>query len=297
MRIMKIKRNTKQLGEMLNKWLKIYLPNTRLRSKNTVDAYESALSLYLDFLEYKKKITETDLNEECFQRLWIEEWIGEAHNERHNSRRTCDLRLSCIRSLLKYLSSKNMLFLPYYIDAKNIEKVTRGHGKQVEGLSKEATRVLFGTMTTSNMTCYRDYALFTLMYDTGARISEAISVTIKDVNFNTNPPQIIVRGKGDKIRALFLSPETVKLLRSYIGEAHGSHPQPDSYVFYSRLKGKVSPVSVDAINCRLKVYAAKAHEICPEIPKDFHTHQLRHTACTHWHHNPRLFSYIILYIF
>lgn len=34
---------------------------------------------------------------------------------------------------------------------------------------------------------------------------------------------------------------------------------------------------------RLKVYATKAHDICPEIPATMHTHQIRHSACTHWY--------------
>ena len=36
-------------------WLKIYLPNIRFRSQNTIDSYESSLNLYLDFLEKNKQ--------------------------------------------------------------------------------------------------------------------------------------------------------------------------------------------------------------------------------------------------
>ena len=60
---MKIKRNVspEELVNMMRDWLKIYLPNIRFRSQNTIDSYESSLNLYLDFLEKNKQITEKTL--------------------------------------------------------------------------------------------------------------------------------------------------------------------------------------------------------------------------------------------
>ena len=278
---MKIKRNTRQLAAMMSDWLRAYLPSTRFRSRHTIDCYESALSLYLDFLEKNKHVTETTIDEECFRQQWIEEWISEAHNSRNNSKRTCDLRLSCIRSLLKYLSSRNTLFLPYYIDAMDIKKLMRGHGRQVEGLSKHATAVLFSAMKPVDSVTYRDKVFFTVMYDTGARVSEVRCIRIRDLALEDKSPHVIVCGKGEKHRTLLFSPDTVNLLKAYITDAHGCRPWPEGYLFYSRTKGKSTPVSVDAINCRLKVYARQAHEKCPEIPENLHTHQLRHSVCTH----------------
>ena len=278
---MKIKRNARQLSAMMTDWLKVYLPNTRFSSRHTIDSYESSLSLYLDFLEKNKQVTETTIDEECFRQQWIEEWISESHSNRNNSKRTCDLRLSCIRSLLKYLSSRNTLFLPYYIDAMDIKKLMKGHGRQVEGLSKHATAVLFSTMKPVDSITYRDKVFFTIMYDTGARVSEVRCIRIKDLALDDKSPHVIVCGKGEKHRTLLFSPETVNLLKAYITDAHGCRPWPDGYLFHSRTKGRGTPVSVDAINCRLKVYARLAHKKCPEIPENLHTHQLRHSVCTH----------------
>ena len=73
------------------------------------------------------------------------------------------------------------------------------------------------------------------------------------------------------------------MLKRFISDTCGRTPWPDGYLFYSRTKGRGTPISIDAINCRLKVYAKKAHERCPEIPVDMHTHQIRHSVCTHMH--------------
>jgi len=278
---MKIKRNTRELSAMMSDWLRVYLPSTRFRSRHTIDSYESSLSLYLDFLEKNKQVTETTIDEECFRQQWIEEWISKAHDERKNSKRTCDLRLSCIRSLLKYMSSRNALFLPYYIDAMDIKKLTRGRGKQVEGLSKHATAVLFSAMKPVDNVSYRDRVFFTIMYDTGARVSEVRCIRIRDLALYDKTPHVIVCGKGEKHRTLLFSPDTVKLLKAYITDSHGNQPWPEGYLFYSRTKGRGTPVSVDAINSRLKIYAKLAHKKCPEIPENLHTHQLRHSVCTH----------------
>lgn len=197
---MKIKRNTKDLATLMKDWLKIYLLNIRFRSMNTVNTYESALSLFLDFLEGKKQISVFTLSEECFKREWIEEWISSIHTDKQNSKRTCDLHLSCIKSLLKYLSSKNVLFLPYYLEACNIGKLMCGHGKQVEGISKHAMTELFAAMQGKGKAICRDKVFFTVMYDTGACVSEILNIKLWDLKLDDKIPHVIITGKGARYR-------------------------------------------------------------------------------------------------
>lgn len=266
----------------MDDWLKIYLPKIRMRSKHTIDAYESSLSLYLDFLEDKKGITCKSFSEECFRREWIEEWIASSNNERKNSRRTCDLRLSCIKSLLKYLASKNAIYLQYHLDVCCIGKLSVGHGKQVDGLSKKAMKELFVVMQGNTKTELRDRTFFTCMYDTGARAGEMLSIKISDLKLDNEMPYVTIIGKGNKLRTLLFSAQTVMLLKRYLKEMHGLYPNPNHYLFYSRVKGQDYPLDLDTINVNLKLYAKKAHSNCPEIPLTLHTHQIRHSSCTHW---------------
>lgn len=280
---MKIRRNIKDLATQMGDWLRAYLPSTRFRSGNTIDTYETSLSLYLDFLEQKKGIRATGLSDRCFCREWIEEWIAALRTGNGNSKSTCDLRLSCIRSLLKYLSSRNAIYLPRYLDACDIRKLERGHPRKVEGISKKAMKALFSVMRGSGRTEYRDRVLFTLMYDTAARVSEALGIKVADLILDCDTPYVVINGKGDKQRPLVFSPETTALLKAYITYAHGNSPKRESYLFFSRVNGRKCPLDTDAVNARLKVYAAKANRICPEVPQTMHTHQIRHSACTHWY--------------
>jgi len=279
---MEINRNTRQLASLLDEWLKIYLPSVRLRSKCTVNAYESALSLFLDFLERSKGVTCNTFSETCFKKEWIEEWLSASCKERGNSRRTCDLRLSCIRSLLKYPASKNVIYLQYHLDARDIGKLNIGHGRQVEGIGKKEMKALFAAMCAGGKTEQRDRAFFTCMYDTGARAGEMLGIRISDLKLDSETPYVLIRGKGGKMRTLVFSPKSVIILKQYIADQHGMNPNPESYLFYSRIRGRCHPIDMDTVNMRLKHYAGKAQQKCSEIPITLHSHQIRHSACTHW---------------
>ncbi len=279
---MRINRNTKELATLMGDWLRVYLPATRLRSGNTVGTYESSLSLFLDFLESEKGVRAETISEQCFRKEWVEEWVAFLHNVKGNSKRTCDLRLTCIRSLLKYLSSKNAIYLQYYLDVCDIRKLSRGHGTKVEGVSKKAMTALLSAMRRGGRTERRDRVLFTVMYDTGARVSEIIGIKVSDLFLEAETPYVVINGKGCKQRPLLFSPETTAMLKAYIHDTYGGHPPKGSYLFPSRVNGARSHIDTDTVNGRLKVYAEKAHKACPELPATMHTHQIRHSACTHW---------------
>ena len=279
---MRISRNTKELATLMSDWLRIYLPATRLRSGNTVCTYESSLSIFLDFLESEKGIRVGTISEQCFRKEWVEEWIAFLHYVKGNSKRTCGLRLTCIRSLMKYLSSKNTIYLQHYLDVCDIRKLSRGHGTKVEGVSKKAMAALFSAMQGGSRTERRDRVLFTVMYDTGARVSEIIGIKVSDLYLENETPYVVINGKGDKQRPLLFSPETTSLLKAYINDTYGGRPPKGCYLFPSRMNGAKNHIDTDTVNERLKTYAEKAHKTCPELPASMHTHQIRHSACTHW---------------
>ena len=95
-------------------------------------------------------------------------------------------------------------------------------------------------------------------------------------------PYITVIGKRQKIRKLYLLPNSVAHLKKYMEDFHSSLPNPNAYVFYSRNKGIFGKMTPESVNKQLKKYAAVAHEICPEIPLSLHAHQLRHSKASHW---------------
>lgn len=121
-----------------------------------------------------------------------------------------------------------------------------------------------------------------LEYGTSTRIDEVLSLKIRQINLKADKPYITVIGKGSKIRSAYLMSGLVTTLKKYIGTFHGEEPNPNDYLFYSSWHGEKAKLSQKAVRKRLKVYAAKAHEICLDVPLDLHSHMWRHAKATHW---------------
>lgn len=279
---MNIKKESRSLIDQINNWLKVYLPQTRCYSSNTIESYETAIFLFIDFLESEKYIKINEFNDTCFKRDVLEEWLTWLGSKRHNQKRTRDHRLCIIRSLLKYLKSKNYNMVINYLDACEIKSISNGHGKKVEGISKKAMKALFANIDCATRIGKRDYALFALMYDTGCRIGEELNIKLKDLYLEMRSPYLIVNGKGNKKRSLILSEKTVEIIRHYIKMFLGNTPNPEAYLFYSSHGGVLKQMTEDAVNNRLYIISEKANKKCTEVPVHMHCHQIRHSAATHW---------------
>lgn len=269
-----------KLIRLLGSWVNEYLPLRNVTSTKTVRTYETALSLFLDFLEQEKSIHIGILSVTCFERSYIEDWGNWLYGIRKCSAQTCNNRLSALRSFLKYVSYNEKSLSYLYVEAQAIplQKVVN---KPVEGLSRKGLKTLLSTINQTTKTGRKYLALFTLIYNCGLRIDEALSITLKDLHLTAEHPFVTVVGKGTKLRTLAILPRTKKLIEAYIGTYHGRTPNETHYLFYSRNTGPTGKSSQTSISKQLKIYARLAHEICSDVPLNLHCHQLRHACATH----------------
>ena len=91
-----------------------------------------------------------------------------------------------------------------------------------------------------------------------------------------------LHGKDNKIRTAYFLPRAVEHIQIYLEAFHKPAPDPEAYLFYSRVGGKHVKLTEPALDKRIKIYAADAHKECPEVPPDTHAHQFRRTKATHW---------------
>ena len=120
----------------------------------------------------------------------------------------------------------------------------------------------------------RDHMLFLLIYNSGMRISEALSVDVDDFDFPHR--RILIRGKGDKERFVFFSEMTEREIREYIPllEEFRAGKKGDDKAFFLGSKGGRLPLS-------------SAHIIFEKYrqrlgwQKEFTPHTLRHSFATH----------------
>lgn len=269
------------LARHINIFLNEYTPSQETHSACTLKSYHDAISLYLYFLETTKGIRPENLRGDCFCTDNIEEWLLWLMNTRSCSPDTCNNRLASLRTFLKYLGKKDITYLHLSQAASQIKR-KKTYAKKVKGMSKEAITALLNAPDTTTSTGRRDIALMSVMYSTAARIDEVLSMKIDHLRLDAPKPCITVLGKGTKIRTLYLTPNAVSHLRSYLKEFHDDSPNPSSYVFYSRNLGPFGKMSQAAVNKRLKEHALKAHMHFPGVPLDIHAHQIRHAKASHW---------------
>lgn len=122
----------------------------------------------------------------------------------------------------------------------------------------------------------RDQAMLEIMYGTGLRVSELVSLKMSSVNIKRH--YISVVGKGDKERIIPVGDYALTSLSKYLNEIRINNPGRKSpYIFLNRYG---NPISRQFFFKRIKYYAMKAG-----IEKNISPHTLRHSFATHMLNN------------
>lgn len=125
----------------------------------------------------------------------------------------------------------------------------------------------------------RDIALLSLMYDAGARVQEVIDLTPSMLQLN-NPPSIMLKGKGNKIRLVPMLNAQVKHLVAYMKEKQLDKPHANMYPLFSNSRGE--KLTRAGINHIVQKYAdmGRKHDKSL-IPNNITCHSLRHSKAMH----------------
>ncbi|MGH3086200.1 MAG: tyrosine-type recombinase/integrase, partial [Rubrobacteraceae bacterium] len=142
-------------------------------------------------------------------------------------------------------------------------------------LTEEELSRMLGAARRGN---YRDYVLLAVMASCGLREAEVVDVRIGDFQ-EVGEDQILlrVRGKGDKIRNVPISPDLWRLVQRYVmvsGRSFTSHADARRPLFESR-EGKAKPLTTRSIRYLVKKYVGQAG-----ITKAISPHSIRHTVGT-----------------
>ena len=270
-----------ELSRYISEFLSDYVPSHLTNSDNTRKSYETALTLYVGYLEDVCGVTPDKFSQECFDQEHIEGWLKWLANTRCCSAVTCNNRLSAIRAFTKYLSSRSIKYIAVNTSAVSVP-YRKAAKKKVTGLSREAVKTILAEPDTHKKAGIRDLTLMVLLYATAARIDELLSIKINDLYLTAAKPYVIITGKGGKIRTLYLLPKAVGFLQLYLKKFHGESPLADDYLFYSSIHGRNTKLSQQAVHKVLRKYAASANEKCQDVPLDLHAHQFRHAKASHW---------------
>jgi len=278
--MMKVNPQAVEIPRYISSFLTDYAPSHLTGSEHTVRSYETALTLYIGFLE-QKGITAGDLTCKVFEHKIIEDWLKWLSDERGCSAETCNNRLAALRAFIRYLSSRDVNYLYLLNDSKTVP-LRKTKKKKVSGLTKDAVKLLLSLPDMTKKAGIRDETLMVILYGTATRLDEVLSLRIKDLHIDGKKPYITVMGKGGNTRALYLLPKAVSHLQNYLNVFFENDRNPNHYVFFSRNKGTDGKLSQAAVHKMLKKYAVTAHEKDPNVPIDLHAHQFRHARASHW---------------
>ena len=191
-----------------------YLHSTRGASGHTVRAYRDALKLFFLFLAGQKRKSIADLHLDDMQAEAVLAFLDHIESKRSNSAVTRNCRLAAIRSFVQHLLRNDVTRAGQYGRILAI-RTKRATHRAVAYLEPEEARVVIAAIDTSSPRGRRDHALLLLLYNTGARVSEALAVRSRDLRLD-RPRQVRFLGKGKKERICPLWPETASALRRII---------------------------------------------------------------------------------
>lgn len=201
-----------------------YLINQRQLSPRTIAAYRDTFKLLLAFIERRRRRKPDDLCVQDLNAACMLEFLDHLEQTRRNSARSHNARLAAIRSFMRYSASCDPLLLALAqpvlaIPSKRFER------RSVRALTPPQIQHLLDAPDTSTWTGFRDRVLLTLMYNTGARVSEIAGLKVGDLRVDTGG-SVHIRGKGRKQRSVPLWRASLRLLRQWLREVNHSAEAP-----------------------------------------------------------------------
>ena len=264
----------------MRNFLTDYLPRQKCYSHNTVKSYRLGLNLFIGFLGSEKNITLSKLSFSYFSAENVAEFLDWLQNTRSCSPSTRNQRLMALRSFSKYAGLQDVanLFMRMELTKVPMQKAPK---KIIEFLTESALKSLLEVPDTSCRVGFRDRFFMILMYDTAARCQELLDLKLRDFILDGKNPYVYLLGKGKKIRTVPLMDKTVQHLNLYLEQFHKGSTSRDDYLFYTVNHGEKHQMSPDNVEKFMIKYGKCAAQVCCEIPKRVHPHQLRHTRSIH----------------
>ena len=259
---------------MAKEYLHHHLPDVRKSSPNTVDAYRDSLNHYIDYLEQQKQCLRKNISFANFSRDYLKGYMDWMLNSKQLATKTCNLRMTAIRSLLEYASNEHSELMSSYLNTRSVKGVKTSAGP-IEFFEPLQMKALLAAPDTSKKTERRNQMMLILMYDLATRVSELLDLKVSNLHLHSDVPYVMVYGKGRKYRNIPIMGKTRQHLDRYLKEFH-SPPQVDSYLFYATTHEHRHRLSVDTMEAMLKRYA----RICSskvKMPPKSRCHMIRKT--------------------
>lgn len=296
-------RNRKDNPKFLNEFLD-YTGTIQNKAKGTIIEYNYDLAHFFQFLEYRynndtlpeeiidtiklnnlttkdgiKLIDIRDLQLQYLKQITLQDIHAFLHflkNEYDALPATLARKVASIRSFFSYICTIKQVLeqnptlgletpkmpkrLPKYLDLNDSLNL-------IKSASTESSN-----RSISKMCAVRNVAILTLFLNCGLRLSELVNINIRDINFFDNI--LLITGKGDKQRSIYLNDACIQSINDYLKvRPKDVHPSCQDALFISSIKKRISKRAIQQmLNNEIKKSNIQVQGITP--------HKLRHTAAT-----------------
>ncbi len=253
------RRFAEQLSRPLEQYMR-YLSSERLLSLNTCHAYQRDLERLIGYAADCRIGAWSEFTERQ-----IRAFVAESHRE-GLSAKSLQRLLSSIRSFYRFLAQQGLV-------AQNPAQSVKAPkvGRHLpETLNVDQLDQLLN-FTVDDPISARDKAMMELIYSSGLRVSELVSLNIHDLDLRA--AQLVVTGKGKKTRMLPVGSQAVSAIKVWLKYRSTAVEYDESALFTSK-QGK--RLSVRSVQQRLDHWARLMHTQGKVYP-----HRLRHSFASH----------------
>jgi len=258
-----------ELPELVQRFFGQHLASQRNLSLHTRSGYRDTFRLFLAFLSRRHHRPIDQLTLEAIHPDGVLAFLEHLEVTRGNTPRTRNLRLAAIRTFVRFVlgESGGVDFLG--IAQRILAIPQKKSPKRVLGfMPREEVDAVLAAIDTSTDSGRRDHLLFLLLYNTGARISEALQLRPQDLIGRA----VHLQGKGRKERTVPIWPATEQLLRKW---CQANEINPAQIIFTNRTG---EPLSRDGVAFRLALAVHNAEKHCPALKN-------RHITCHTFRHS------------
>lgn len=245
-----------------------YLEIEQNRSQKTIANYDHYLTRLND---YAGDITVGDIDSELVRkwRLWLNRLGTNMSDELQKS--TLNYHLIALRSFLKFCHKRGVPCM-----APDTIELSRTRRPQVTFLNEDELQRLFEQPDASTTAGLRDRAILELLFSSGLRVSELVGLDRDHINLKRR--EFMVRGKGQKDRPIFISPEAAKWIEEYL-EKRADATKP-LFIRYGGRKTVDRTGNYHRLTARSVQRLVAHYALLAGITKHVSPHTMRHSFAT-----------------
>src|SRR5271156_2659773 len=262
------------LGAWVKRFLLDHLIAERNLSRNTQRSYRDTLALFLPYAADHHKTPVDRLDIFDLSADVLRSFLNHIEDIRGCSIRTRNQRLAAVHAMARFIAERSPEHIAWCSQIRSVP-FKRFARKELSYLEKPEMDAVLAAPELGTRLGVRDHTLLLFLYNSGARVTEATTLRVGDLNLRANQiGSVQLRGKGNKTRRCPLWPATCNELLALT-----RNRSPDEPVFLNRLS---QPISRHGVHWMVRKYIRVVASSLPALAnRSISPHTIRHTTATH----------------